>query len=158
MTGKGVENKDEPIKPDVLIPYGIDKQELSDASVAVIGVRPETNKVSYEAAIIKAAAPFADVVYMANISGRVINEKGIVACHYSSQLQFAINGKEELEKYPELVEAFEKKFHRNFSDAPIIGSYDALLEYRVKKMRTNFSIPWFRLKISSKSMAKPLKK
>ncbi len=121
------------IGPDVLIPYTVPERELGDSSISIITVRPETNKVNYEAVIIKSTAPFANVIHMANLSGMLINKKGIVACHYSSQLQFAVNGKEEMEKYPEMIRTFEKKFDTPFKDAKIIGSYEAILDFKLKK-------------------------
>lgn len=121
------------VEPDVLIPYTIDRNTLSDSSVLLIYVRPETNKINYEAAIIKAASPYADAVYLANLSGNLVNNKAIVASHYSIQLQFAIEGKDKLAKYPEMIQEFEKKFKVDFRDAEIIGPFEAIVEYKIKK-------------------------
>ncbi|MCP5046284.1 MAG: hypothetical protein GY940_03875 [bacterium] len=130
MPGNGEE-----IRPDVLVPYSAadDKRELSNSSIFVISVRPESNKVNYEAAIIKAVSPHANAVYLANLSGSLVNDKAIIACHYSSQLQFAINGKAEMSKYPEMVRAFEEKFNVDFPVANIIGSFDAIVDYKIKE-------------------------
>ncbi|MCP4220881.1 MAG: hypothetical protein GY765_40005 [bacterium] len=133
MSVKYIEGKGEVFTPDVLIPFAIPEDRLSSSEISLIGVRPETNKVSYEAAIIKAVSPCADVVYLANLSGIIINDKAIVACHYSSQLQFAINGKEEMEKYPEMVAKFEKKFSVPFAEANIVGAFEAILEHKVRE-------------------------
>ncbi len=118
----------------MLIPYSAaeDRGKLAQSSICVISVRPETNKVNYEATIIQSVAPYAEAVYLASLSGNLINNKAIIACHYSSQLQFAINGKKEMEKYPEMIRAFEDKFKVNFREAEIIGSFSALLDYKVR--------------------------
>jgi len=121
------------VEPDVLIPYTIDRDTLSDSSVLLIYVRPETNKINYEAAIINAASPYADAVYLANLNGNLVNNKAIVSSHYSIQLQFAIEGKDKLAKYPEMIREFEKKFKMDFRDAEIIGPFEAIVEYKVKK-------------------------
>lgn len=118
--------------PDILIPYTMSREELSNATMVIISVRPETNYARYEAAIIRAIAPIGRVVYMANLAGPLINDRAIVARHYSSQLEFAVNGKKEMAKYPEMIEKFEKKFNVPFHDACIIGSYEAVIEH-IKK-------------------------
>ncbi|MCP4150773.1 MAG: hypothetical protein GY757_23710 [bacterium] len=133
MEQKAHTGEQEEVKPDILIPYTLDRETLADSSMAIICVRPETNQAKYEAEIIKATAKYADVVYLANLSGRLINEKAIVASHYSSQMQFAINGKEDMAWYPEMIEKFEQKFNIAFKDAPIIGSFDAILHFKLKK-------------------------
>jgi hypothetical protein len=121
------------VRPDLLIPYHVDRETLANASILLIYVRPETNKINYEAAIIKGAAPYADAVYLASLSGNLVNNKAITASHYSIQLQFAIEGKEKLQRYPEMVRQFEEKFGVNFHDADIVGSYDAIVDYRIKR-------------------------
>jgi len=115
------------VKPDILLPYLSEK--ATSSSLSVICVRPETNKIDYESIIIKAVAPLAEGVYIANLGGEIINKKGIVMGHYSSQFQFAISGKSEIAKYPEMVTKFEDKFNVDFADAEIIGAYEALLDY-----------------------------
>jgi hypothetical protein len=129
-----VPGKHEEVQPDVLIPYSIaaDRERLADSSICVISVRPETNKVNYEAIIVQSILPYGEVVYLASLNGNLINKMAIIACHYSSQLQFAITGKEEMNKYPEMIEAFEEKFKVNFEGANIIGSFQALLDFKVK--------------------------
>ena len=121
------------VTPDLLIPYRVDRETLAKASILLIYVRPETNKINYEAAIIRGAAPYADAVYLANLSGNLVNNKAITASHYSIQLQFAIEGKDKLKKYPEMVRRFEEKFGEDFDEADIIGSYDAIVDYRIKR-------------------------
>lgn len=123
------------VKPDVLIPYSAaaDRGMLRESSITLISVRPETNKVNYEAAIVQSVAPYARAVYLANLSGELINNRAIVACHYASQLQFAVNAKQEMARYPEMVQKFEEKFDEGFMNAPIIGSFEALLDYRLRE-------------------------
>jgi hypothetical protein len=133
MIQKLVPGKPEEIEPDILIPYQIAGDNLMDSSIAVISVRPETNHVNYEAIIIQSVEPYAEVIYMASLSGCLLNKRAIVASHYSSQLQFAIDGKEEMKKYPEMQKRFEEKFKINFREAKIIGAYEAILDYKIKK-------------------------
>lgn len=131
MLRQKIPGTNEEVKPDILIPYTVSGhlEELRNASIAVISVRPETNKVIYEAAIIHAISPFAKVIYLANLSGNLLNDKAIIAAHYSCQLQFAIEGKSEMALYPEMIQAFEEKFQVPFAEARIIGAFDAILDY-----------------------------
>jgi hypothetical protein len=128
-----IPGKLEEVKPDILIPYNINRETLSNSAMLTIYVRPETNKTDYEAVIIKSTSPYADVVYLASLSGTLVNDKALVASHYSSQLQFAIEGKKRLAQYPEMIEWFEKKFKVKFQDAKIVGPFEAILEYKLKK-------------------------
>jgi len=134
MIKKLLPGEHEEVTPDVLIPYSAaaDRSRLEESAITLITVRPETNKVNYEAAIIKSVAPYADVVYLANLCGNLINDKAIIACHYSSQLQFAINGKAEMTRYPEMLRAFEEKFNEDFAVARILGAFEAILDYHIR--------------------------
>ena len=114
------------LAPDiaVLIPYN--PEENKNATLSLIAVRPETNKVIYESEIIKSVEPYIEAAYMANISGQYIRQKKIIESRYSLQIKFARNGKEEIAKYPAFITQFEKKFQTSFNSAPIIGAYDAV--------------------------------
>ena len=133
MISKIITGNLEEVKPDILIPYSINEETLSNSPILMISVRPETNKIDYEAVIVKSTAPYADVVYLASLSGNLVNDKALVASHYSSQLQFAIEGKKGLARYPEMIKQFEKKFKVQFRDAKIVGPFEAILEYKLKK-------------------------
>lgn len=133
MLRKVVPGTQEEVKPDILIPYDVDRERLSETPMSIIYVRPETNRVDYEAAIVKALAPYARVAYMANLTGGLINNRAIIASHYSSQMVFAINGKEEMARYPEMVQKFEEKFKVDFRLAPIVGPFCAIMECKLKK-------------------------
>lgn len=93
---------------------------------AVIYVRPETNRILYERAIIMGVKPFASVIYMANLGGNLFESGSLIEQHYSSQFRFAFGGKSEVAKYPEMVEMFEKHFKTDFLNANIIGAFDAI--------------------------------
>jgi hypothetical protein len=112
------------IRPDLLIEYSAESNYGN--SLAVIYVRPETNKLSYEKAIIEGVKSFSDIVYMANLGGNLFIRDAIIFEHYASQYKFSIHAKSELEKYPEMINKFEKYFNIKFSDAKLIGAFDAL--------------------------------
>lgn len=121
---KRTTNKIIEIKPDILVPYDIN--HIKNKSICVISVRPETNKIDYESIIMQSVSKFAEIVYMANLSGEIINKKAIIAGHYPSQSKFALLGKNEIAKYPEMVSKFEKKFKTSFWKAYILGSYEVV--------------------------------
>jgi hypothetical protein len=115
------------VKPDILIQY-IDNN--NPCPVAVIYVRPKTNMVSYEKEILLGIKPYADVVYLANLNGRLFIDNALILEHYSTQYRFAMFGKIEVEKYSEMIKSFEKYFQENFEKANIIGSFEALIQLK----------------------------
>lgn len=132
MLRKVMSGVHEEVKPDILIPYDVQAEKLAGSSIALVYVRPETNRVDYEAAIVKALSRYARVAYMANLTGTLVNDRAIVASHYSSQMEFAINGREEMARYPEMVRRFEEKFRVNFDSANIVGPFTAIMECRLR--------------------------
>ncbi|MCK4799127.1 MAG: hypothetical protein KAT05_17275 [Spirochaetes bacterium] len=124
-------SKNSIIKPDIIIEYP--KKINLNLPEAVIYVRPETNTLPYEKAIIKGIEPFANVVYMANLNGKLFIKDALILEHYASQYRFAIYAKEEIRKYPEMINEFENHFKVDFDKAEIIGSFDAILKLPISK-------------------------
>jgi hypothetical protein len=119
------------IKPDILINYSFDCID-DDTAIAVIYVRPDTNIVSYEKAILKGVQGHGKVIYMANLNGKLFIKDALILDHYSIQYKFAIYGKSELAKYPEMIQGFENHFHTSFEQANIIGSFEALIKLHLE--------------------------
>jgi hypothetical protein len=118
-------------KPDILVPYrDLDsRQDLglpSGRVYALAYVRPETNRSSYEGEIVRALRGRAELVYMANLNGRLFSEGGILASHYASQFRFARDPRAFLGEYPELAGAFERHFGIPADEADIMGSVSAV--------------------------------
>ncbi len=114
------------IKADVIIDFITNYQEKNPIILAY--VRPESNEVNYEKSIIKGVSKYGEVVYLANLNGRLFIRDQLITDHYSSQYRFSVYTKKEIEKYPELVKNFEDHFHVKFEDADIIGPFDAILK------------------------------
>ncbi|MBP7552552.1 MAG: hypothetical protein KA885_03925 [Spirochaetes bacterium] len=112
------------IKPDILIDYFDDR--TNNNPMIVIYVRPETNEVHYEKALILGVSPYANAVYLANLSGKIFLKNALILDHYASQYRFSINAGKEIEKYPEMVERFEKHFGVSLDKAKVVGSFDAM--------------------------------
>ena len=119
------------IMPDILIDYSLDPNNL--IPLAVIYVRPESNSIPYEKAIIKGIQNYADVIYMANLNGRLFIKDALILEHHASEYRFAIYGKGEMAKYPEMIEKFEKHFYVKFDEVEIIGAYEALLKLNINQ-------------------------
>ena len=117
-------------KPDIAMPFN--GLHSKDSSIAVIAVRPESNKVTFESVILRGITPYADLIYMANLSGNVVNNAKIIESQYAQQRYFALSGKVEIMKYPEFVTIFEEKFNIQASEAKIIGSFEAVSTYKNK--------------------------
>ena len=126
-----LENSRKEINPDIIIEFSPD--DTLHLPVVVIYVRPETNIVSYEKSIIKGIAPFGNVIYMANLNGKLFIKDALILEHYASQYRFAIFGRQEIEKYTEMIDAFEKHFNDKFDSAQIIGSFEAILKLEMKQ-------------------------
>ena len=114
------------IRPDVLIQYM--NNDTTDLPTAVIYVRPKTNLVKYEKEILVGLQPYADVIYLANLNGKLFIKNALILEHYSTQYKFSIMGKEEVKKYSEMKKKIEKFFDRDFDSMKIIGAFDAMLE------------------------------
>jgi hypothetical protein len=112
-------------KPDILIPFN-KKLSLDYSCIVPVYVRPETNRVDYESVIIKSISSIGKPVFMANYNGGVIRQKHILRNHYFYRYVFALHGKNEMRKYPELIDLFEKKFKTSYENAAIYGSFEFL--------------------------------
>lgn len=111
------------LKPDVLIPYNRNYNNLLPS--VVIYVRPQTNLLKYETAILNAVQKFGDVTYLANINGRIFCRDFLVAQHYSTEYYFAVYAKKAIAQFPEMVDEFEEYFNVSFNEAQIISAFDA---------------------------------
>ncbi|MDA3900465.1 MAG: hypothetical protein PF637_08095 [Spirochaetes bacterium] len=110
---------------DVLIPYN--KERITDNSILIsLFVRPESNRVDYEALIAQGMKGIGTPFFMANYNGEVISKRHIVLNHYFLHYLFALHGKEEVLKYPEFSEAFQNKFRISVKDAHVLGSFEYL--------------------------------
>jgi hypothetical protein len=118
-------NIDTIIKPDIIIDYL--HYENPKLPVYVIYVRPQTNLVSFENAILKGVQSYADIIYLANINGKIFINNALILDHYSCEYKFSIFAKQEIAKYPEMINKFEEYFKVKFDDAKIVGSFDAML-------------------------------
>lgn len=118
-------------KPDILVPYRdsgsrVDPDCPSGRVYALAYVRPETNRSSYEGEIVRALKGRAELVYMANLNGRLFTEGGILGSHYASQFRFARDPRACLSEYPEVARAFESHFGLPAAEADIMGSLRAV--------------------------------
>lgn len=120
-------------RPDILLPFAAE-EDLSSGPRrdrlrhAVICVRPESNRLPYEAEILSVLRARARVTYIANLNGRLFTEGGILHSRYASQFRFARDPRAFLELYPELALAFEEHFGLPVAEAPIRGSLGDLSE------------------------------
>lgn len=94
----------------------------------VIYVRPESNNVSYEAEILSGIRKMAEVIYLANLNGGFIQDRGILLNHYVAQFKFAAAPREGMVAFPEIRERFERHFGLRAAEARIIGSLEAVVE------------------------------
>lgn len=131
--GEGPAGQGAPPRPDILIPYAAEEDLSSEPRRdrlrhAIVCVRPESNRLPYEAEIVSVLKSRARVTYIANLNGRLFTEGGILRSRYASQFRFARDPRAFLERYPELALAFEEHFGVSVSEAPIRSSLGDLSE------------------------------
>lgn len=119
---EGHEQKDP--HPNIIVPYTQADELPADGggAYAVAYVRPETNSVLYERAIVSALRACSTTVYMANLNGSLFLKDCILEEHYSSQFRFARNPRETMRLYPPIARRFEERFGMPFTEAPLAGS------------------------------------
>jgi hypothetical protein len=121
----------DPDKPDILLPYPEEEDGLTDrperSAYAVVYVRPETNTILYERAIVSGIRKRGDkVIFTANINGSLFLRDRILEEHYASQFRFAADPREELARYPEIASRVEAHFGVRADGASILGAFEAV--------------------------------
>ena len=102
-------------------------QEHGDAAAYTVAyVRPETNNVLYERAILSGLRAHGTIIYCANINGSVFRRDKILERHYPTQFRFARDPRRELAGFPEIASRLERHFRCAPSDANLLGSFDAV--------------------------------
>jgi hypothetical protein len=113
-------------RPNIIVPYPTGEDGLSTggegSAYAVAYVRPETNNVLYERAIVSALRVCAGTVYMANLNGALFTKDCILEEHFSSQFRFARYPRETIGFYPQIAERFRERFGLSVEEAPLVGS------------------------------------
>jgi hypothetical protein len=118
-----------PAAPDLIVKYPPEENGFAaggDCAYAVIYVRPETNKVLYERAIVAGIRGMGRPIYIANLSGSLFLRDRILESHYPSQFRFASDPCGEMALYPQMIPVFERHFRVSFDRSPLIGSFDAV--------------------------------
>ena len=115
--------------PTIVVPFNgvCNTSQYQDIFVYL---RPECNGVAVESALMKGVSKIpnwqktVNLVYLANLPGDFLNEKGVVEEHYNTRIKFARKGKSLFTPYMEDV--FSAFYKISFTDARIIGAYSAL--------------------------------
>jgi len=116
--------------PTIVVPFdGVcDTSRCQDIFVYL---RPESNGVAVESALMKGVSKIpnwqktVNLVYLANLPGDFLNEKGVVEEHYNTRIKFARKGKSLFTPY--MKDVFTGFYKIPFTDAKIIGAYNAML-------------------------------
>lgn len=120
------------MKPDIIIPYPAAECSFMDPgprpAFAMAYVRPETNNVLYERAILAGLRAHGKIIYCANLPAAVFARDAILERHYPSQFRFARDPGGQFSMYPEIGERLEEHFGVPLGEARVLGSFDALSE------------------------------
>jgi len=95
----------------------------------VVYLRPETNGIQTESVLFRVFKdPMwhskVDLVYLANVPGAFLLERGVVERHYSARVRFARQGAAAFT--PAMRETFSRFFGIAFDQARIVGAFEAL--------------------------------
>lgn len=95
----------------------------------IVYLRPETNGIQTESVLFRVfKEPHwhskVDLVYLANVPGQFLLERGVVERHYSHRIRFARQGAEAFT--PEMRDTFSRFFGIPFDKARIVGAFEAL--------------------------------
>ncbi len=113
------------LAPDIMIDY--DSNLEKKLPVCVIYLRPDTNILSYEHALLKGIEQYAKVIYMANLNGGIFIKNALILDHYAYEYKYSIYAKQEIAKFPEMISEFENHFKEKFEKARIIGAFESLI-------------------------------
>ena len=132
--------------PDLLVRYPPEEDGFASgakaASYAVVYVRPETNTVLYERAIVAAIRGRGEeVIYLANLGGALIQQDGILKEHYPSQLLFASDPRAQAARYPEIGERLELHFGAPIESLPLVGAFAAAARTSAEELFESFVPP-----------------
>lgn len=125
----GTQESQDVEQPSVLIPYP-GPSDSGTAQDIFVYLRPETNGVVVESTMLRviehcgAYRTHIHLVYLANLPGSFIVRKHIIEQHYSLKLKFAVYGSGIFTPY--MRSQFARYFGDDFSDAKVIGSFEAL--------------------------------
>ncbi|MCK5199565.1 MAG: hypothetical protein KAR21_14495, partial [Spirochaetales bacterium] len=115
--------------PTIVVPFA-GACESTQCQDVFVYLRPESNGIAVESALMKGVSKIPDwqkninLVYLANLPGDFLNEKGVVEEHYQTRVKFAKRGKNLFT--PFMGRIFENHFKIGFGEAEVIGSFEAL--------------------------------
>jgi len=95
----------------------------------VVYLRPETNGIQTESVLFRVFKDPAwhskvDLVYLANVPGAFLSDRGVVERHYSPRIRFAREGAAAFT--PAMRDTFTRFFGIPFEKARVVGAYEAL--------------------------------
>lgn len=116
--------------PTIVVPFAGACESTLRQDIFVY-LRPESNGIAVESAIMRGVSKVPDwqeninLVYLANLPGDFLNEKGVVEEHYRIRVKFAKMGKNLFTPYMGMV--FSNYYKVRFEDVEVIGAFKALL-------------------------------
>ena len=120
------------LTPKIIVPF---RSSCGDNRCAdfcqdmVVYLRPETNGIQTESILFRVFKDPAwhsrvELVYLANLPGAFLSERGVVERHYAHRIRFARQGAPAFT--PSMRETFSRFFGVPFDRARIVGAYEAL--------------------------------
>lgn len=129
LSGVGAQSTSPAVGPGIIIPYPQGENGFADcgdnSAYTMVSVRPETNNVLYERAILSGLRAHGKIIYCANLPGSIFTRDSILRQHYPTQFRFARDPRGELARFPEIGSRIEQYFHQSLDDLRLLGSFEA---------------------------------
>ncbi len=120
------------LTPKIIVPFRSasgDNRCVDFCQDMVVYLRPETNGIQTESVLFRVFKDPAwhsrvDLVYLANVPGAFLSERGVVERHYASRVKFARDGASAFTVA--MRETFTRFFGVPFAQAKVVGAFEAL--------------------------------
>lgn len=120
------------LTPKIIVPFRTafgDGRCTDFCQDMVVYLRPETNGIQTESVLFRVFKDPAwhskvDLVYLANVPGAFLGDRGVVERHYAPRIRFARQGAAAFT--PAMRETFTRFFGVPFEKARVVGAYEAL--------------------------------
>ncbi len=119
------------LTPKIIVPFrdvagARDSERCQDI---VVYLRPETNGIQTESVLFRVFKDPAwnakvSLVYLANVPGEFLLQRGVVERHYSARVKFAREGGAAFT--PAMRDTFSRFFGRPFEPAHVLGAFEAM--------------------------------
>jgi len=120
------------LTPKIIVPFrplGGEGRCTGACQDIVVYLRPETNGIQTESVLFRVFKDpkwhsSVELVYLANVPGAFLTDRGVIEHHYSHRIRFAREGARAFT--PAMAETFRRFFGVSLDHARVVGAYEAI--------------------------------